>query len=101
MAIDYDAPHKGKDEEGPDQDSLEELTARPDTKASSKIDAEEDEAAETFELPGADLSGEELTVHVVPLQADEFTCAHCYLVHHRSQLAYEDHGRPICSECAA
>ena len=31
-----------------------------------------------FELPGADLSGEELTVTVVPVRADEFTCSSCF-----------------------
>ena len=42
-----------------------------------------------------------LTVRVLPRQADEFTCASCFLVHHRSQLAYEKNGQQICSECAA
>ena len=65
------------------------------------VDEDETEAAEGFELPGADLSGEELSVRVLPRQADEFTCASCFLVHHRSQLAGEKNGQPICSECAA
>ena len=58
-------------------------------------------AAEGFELPGADLSGEEMSVRVIPRQADEFTCSRCFLVHHRSQLAAEKNGQMICSECAA
>ena len=57
-------------------------------------------AAEGFELPGADLSGEELSVRVLPRQADEFTCSRCFLVHHRSQLAYEKDGQLVCTECA-
>ena len=56
------------------------------------------ELAESLELPGADLSGEELTVRVVPRQADEFTCMSCFLVRHRSQLANEK--KMICKECA-
>ncbi|HLR27657.1 MAG TPA: DUF4193 family protein, partial [Ruania sp.] len=44
---------------------------------------------------------EELSVRVVPRQSDEFTCSQCFLVHHRSQLAYEKNGQPVCSECAA
>ena len=48
--------------------------------------------------PGADLSGEELTVRVVPKQLDEFTCMSCFLVRHRSQLANEK--KMICKECA-
>jgi hypothetical protein len=40
-------------------------------------------------------------VRVVPKQADEFTCSRCFLVHHRSQLAKEVKGQPVCRECAA
>ncbi|RZL75216.1 MAG: DUF4193 domain-containing protein, partial [Rhodococcus sp. (in: high G+C Gram-positive bacteria)] len=54
--------------------------------------------AESFELPGADLSGEEFTVRVIPKQSDEFTCTSCFLVHHRSRLA--DGGQLICRDCA-
>jgi hypothetical protein len=49
-----------------------------------------------YELPGADLSGEEFTVRVVPRQADEFTCTGCFLVHHRSRRAHGD----VCRDCA-
>ena len=58
--------------------------------------------AEGFELPGADLSREELSVHVVPQLEDEFTCSECFLVHHRSSLAYIDDvtGQPVCTDCA-
>jgi hypothetical protein len=38
---------------------------------------------------------------VLPRQADEFTCMSCFLVHHRSQLASEKDGQPICRDCAA
>lgn len=99
MATDYDAPRKS--DEDLEQDSLQELQARRSDKASGVVDEDEAEAAEGFELPGADLSGEELSVRVLPRQADEFTCSSCFLVHHRSQLAGEKNGQPICSECAA
>ena len=33
---------------------------------------EDTDTADAFELPGRDLSGEELTVRVIPKQADEF-----------------------------
>ena len=60
-----------------------------------------DDGAESLELPGADLSNEDLIVRVIPRQADEFTCSTCFLVHHRSQLA-ETHGdQYVCRECAA
>jgi Domain of unknown function (DUF4193) len=70
-------------------------------KSSTAIDIDPDEAAEGLELPGADLSNEELSFRVIPRQADEFTCSSCFLVHHRSQLAETRNGRLVCRECAA
>lgn len=99
MATDYDAPRK-QDEELK-EDSLEELGARRSDHQSNSVDEDETEAAEGFELPGADLSNVELSVAVVPAQDDEFTCGSCFLVHHRSQLAHEEDGLPICTECAS
>ncbi|MBA2716526.1 MAG: DUF4193 domain-containing protein [Propionibacteriales bacterium] len=99
MATDYDAPRKTEEELN--EDSLEELKARRLDKNSGKVDEDEVEAAETFELPGADLSHEELSVQVLPRQEDEFTCSNCFLVHHRSQLAGDKNGQLICQDCAA
>ena len=98
MATDYDAPRKTDDELA--EDSLEELKAQRANKAGSSVDVAEVELAENLELPGADLSDEVLTTRVVPRQADEFTCAKCFLVHHRSQLAKEVKGESICRDCA-
>lgn len=99
MATDYDAPRKTDDDIS--EESIEELKSRRvDTRASS-VDVDETEQNESFELPGADLSGEELSVRVLPRQADEFTCSQCFLVHHRSQLASEKNGVMVCTECAA
>lgn len=99
MATDYDAPRKSEDDIN--EDSIEELKARRADQTTASVDVDETEHAEGFELPGADLSGEELSVRVLPRQADEFTCSRCFLVHHRSQLAKEVRGMPVCSECAA
>lgn len=101
MATDYDAPRKTDDEPDVEQDSIQELQARRSDKSSGVVDQDETEATEGFELPGADLSGEELTIRVLPRQEDEFTCSSCFLVHHRSQLAHERAGQMICTECAA
>ncbi|HET7408369.1 MAG TPA: DUF4193 domain-containing protein [Mycobacteriales bacterium] len=98
MATDYDTPRTTDDEIG--EDSIEELKSRRDAQTGS-VDVDEAELAESLELPGADLSGEELAIKVLPRQADEFTCSHCFLVHHRSQLAEERKGQLICRECAA
>lgn len=63
------------------------------------IDADELAAAEAFDLPGADLSSEEVSVQILAAQADEFTCASCFLVRHRSQIALERGGLLYCSDC--
>lgn len=99
MATDYDTPRKSDDDLH--EDSIEELKARRVDKSASPVDVDEAELAESLELPGADLSGEELSVRVLPRQSDEFTCSRCFLVHHRSQLAKEDNGQFICRDCAA
>jgi len=99
VATDYDTPRKTDDDIT--EDSLEELKARRADATSGAVDIDETELNESLELPGADLSGEELAVRVLPRQADEFTCASCFLVHHRSQLASEKNGRMVCRECAA
>ena len=98
MATDYDTPRKTADELG--EDSIEELKARRVDKSAGVVDVDEAELAESLELPGADLSGEELSVRVLPRQADEFTCSRCFLVHHRSQLASEKNGQFTCRDCA-
>lgn len=100
MATDYDAPRRGEADELA-EDSLEELKARRSEAQSSSVDIDEVDTAESFELPGADLSGEELSVRVIPKQADEFTCSSCFLVHHRSRLASSENGELICTDCEA
>ena len=97
MATDYDAPRKTDEEVS--EDSIEELKNQRNDKNSGKVDEDEVEAAETFELPGADLSHEELTVRVLPRQSGEFTCASCFLVKGRSQLAEERDGQFYCVDC--
>ena len=98
MATDYAAPRRDEVDLG--EDSLEELKSRRVDAQSAIVDVDEAEVAESFELPGADLADEELTVRVLPMQADEFRCSRCFLVHHRSQLAAERNGDMICRECA-
>jgi len=97
MATDYDAPRKPDEEIA--EDSLEELKSRRNDKQSGQVDEDEVEAAESFELPGADLSHEELTVRVLPRQADEFICANCFLVKNRTQIAAVRGGQEYCVDC--
>ena len=99
MATDYDAPRRTESDDV-SEDSLEELKARRSEAQAASVDIDEGDTAESFELPGADLSGEELSVRVVPKQADEFTCTSCFLVYHRSRLATENGNSRICVDCA-
>jgi hypothetical protein len=73
--------------------------ARGTTLQATLIDEDETEAADSFDLPGADLSSEELAVQILPAQADEFTCSSCFLVRHRSQIARSKDGALFCSDC--
>jgi Domain of unknown function (DUF4193) len=94
---DYDAPR------GPvidlEEDSLEELKARRASAQSPTVDLDETET-DGFDLPGADLADEELSVTVVPMKTDEFRCSKCFLVHHRSQRVTSRNGDDICRECS-
>ncbi|MFD6061056.1 DUF4193 domain-containing protein [Rhodococcus wratislaviensis] len=96
MATHYDAPRVTESDEA--DTSLEQLTASRKDTQSPVVDVEDADTAESFELPGADLSGEEFTVRVIPKQSDEFTCTSCFLVHHRSRLA--EHQQLIYRDCA-
>ena len=97
VTADYDAPRKS--EEDLSEDSIEELKTRRVEKPTAVVEEDESDLAEGYELPGADLSGEELTVRVMPAQADEFTCASCFLVRHRSQIARQKNGLFYCRDC--
>lgn len=97
MATDYDAPRKNDEEMR--EDSLEALKTHRNEQQSGKVDEDETAAAESFELPGADLSHEELTVKVLPKQQDEFMCSGCFLVRKRSQIAKEKDGEYFCTDC--
>jgi hypothetical protein len=99
MATDYDEP-RVRPEDQPANESLEAIQAqRSTTTQTSVIDIEDSDTAEGIDLPGADLSHEELLIQVIPQQEDEFTCMSCFLVHHRSQLAREKNGDKYCAEC--
>lgn len=98
MPVDYDAPRTRPDDAEPE--AIEEVAVAQARVASRRTpDAELDVAdADSFELPGADLSDQSLVIEVTPQQVDEFTCLGCFLVRHRSQLRDPAHG--LCLDCA-
>jgi hypothetical protein len=93
---DYDA-RRVSDVETPDASALSELA---NNGAPTAVVDEDPNDVVFFELPGADLSGEELSVTVIPQRSDEFTCSSCFLVQHRSRLRPSSSGLPICADCA-
>jgi hypothetical protein len=98
MATDYDAPRNKDDDQG--HESLEALKSQQRGGAmTAMIDVEDSDTAEGIDLPGADLSGEELVVQIIPAQEDEFTCMSCFLVRHKSQVAREKDGAKYCRDC--
>ncbi len=97
MTVDYDAPRRVLVDA---DESLDELAARRNETSTAVLDIDETDLTESYELPGAFLSDDELIVQVVPKQHDEFTCSSCFLVHHRSRLARGRNGESICTDCA-
>lgn len=97
MATDYDAPRVKETDEAADE-SLEQLATQRRTAANTAV-IDEDEVVDSFDLPDADISGEELSVRVIPKQADEFTCSSCFLVQHRNRLALQKGEQQLCVEC--
>ena len=80
--------------------SLEALKSANSPDARSVVrELDETDTVDGVELPGADLSGEELSIEVIPQKADEFTCYSCFLVRHRSQIAREKGGHAYCIDC--
>jgi hypothetical protein len=94
---DYDA-RRVSDVETIDRSGLRELA--PALPTSSGVIVDDDTSDVFFELPDADLSGEELVVTVIPARADEFTCSSCHLVQHRNRLRSVGGVPPICADCA-
>lgn len=97
-ASDYDA-RRASDIDPQDGSALRELAPTAQGTATAVIDDDPNDLA-VLELPGADLSGEELSVTVIPQQSDEFTCTSCFLVQHRSRLRKSSSGCAVCADCA-
>ena len=100
MATDYDAVRSDVAEI--QNESLEALKTVNSGDARSVVrELDEADTSDGVDVPDVDLSNEELTVVVIPERADEFTCASCFLVRHRSQIAREKNGLVYCVECEA
>lgn len=97
-ASDYDA-RRVADVEAQDPSAIRELATTLPVSSTAVVDEDPNDVL-FFELPGADLSSEELSVTVIPQRADEFTCSSCFLVQHRSRMRKSGCGLPVCADCA-
>jgi Domain of unknown function (DUF4193) len=95
---DYDA-RRVSDVEGVDRSALRDLGPGLPKTTTTLVDDDPNDVP-FFELPGADLSGEELSVKVIPQRSDEFTCSSCFLVQHRSRMCRSGNGLVVCADCA-
>ncbi|MDP3894899.1 DUF4193 domain-containing protein [Nocardioides sp.] len=98
MATDYDASRKTEDEQKEESLEARRLTSGEQDKTSGQVDVDETALAESYELPGADLSNETLAIEVTPEQADEFVCSSCFLVQHSSRRSSPTGN--LCNDCA-
>ena len=98
---DYDAPRRSTvDDADSDVEAFDALASARAEKQSPLADVDEGDTDDAIDLPGADLTGEELTMPVLPKQADEFTCTSCFLVQHRSRIASGSGTTLVCIDCA-
>lgn len=96
MATDYDAPRHVT--EDPDAETT---IGNVKTRAAESVEAlaeDPDPFEADLDVADADATGEDLTVRVLPRQANEFACSRCYLIHHHSQLT--DPTTMVCRDCA-
>ncbi|MGO4445893.1 DUF4193 domain-containing protein [Mycobacterium sp. 2YAF39] len=99
MPTDYDAPRTQNADDAGDQ-SLEDLASRRREQVDvAVLDVDDGDAVDAIDLPDMDLTGEELTVRVIPKQANEFTCSSCFLVQHRNRLALQSGNQLVCADC--
>src|SRR4029077_14636305 len=98
MATDYDASRKTEDEQKEESLEARRLTSGEQDKTSGKVDEDETELAESYELPGADLSHETLSIEETPNPVDEITRTVCFLVLHASRRSSP--AVALCVDCA-
>jgi Domain of unknown function (DUF4193) len=99
MTTDYDV-RRGVEIDPTEDASLAALAGRRRSKLSTAdSDVDDGDAVQSFELPEADVFGEELSVRVIPKQPNEFMCSRCFLVQHNSRIALRKYSEDVCGEC--
>ncbi|MGM0930923.1 MAG: DUF4193 domain-containing protein [Actinomycetota bacterium] len=98
MATDYDELRSDVKES--QQTSLQALksASAPDAR-SVVLELDEADGLDGAGVPGGEFIAEELTVQVIPQADDEFTCQSCFMVRHRSQIAWQKGSHAYCTDC--
>lgn len=97
MATDYDSPRRGVEVLDNDVDVA--TIGRVANGLARGPDVDAPDLVETVDLPGADLSGEELVVTVEPMRSHEFRCTRCFLVQSRHLVGEDRRGTLVCRDC--
>ena len=98
MATDYDVSRKSEDEQKEESLEARRLTSGEQDKTSGKVDEDEAEVAETYELPGADLSHETLSIEVTPAAGQR---VHLHqLLPRPARVPTVRTGLDLCLDCA-
>lgn len=101
MLTDYDAPRTTATVEAMDT-SLQALIGRSAVSPRFRgIDVDELDLVAAADFPGADLSADESSLGVIPMQDHEFHCSSCFLIHHRRLLIVAAGAGMLCRDCAS
>lgn len=95
MNADFDAARIDPDAPAEDVAIIAARTQRPGPCAEPDPVVDLDAGAQ----PAVPEAEERLDVVVVPAQSDEFTCARCHLVCHRSRRVLLRGGTVVCQDC--
>jgi len=99
---DYDAP-RNPDPSAPPDETLSDLKTRHTQDRGGATDVGEASVNVSTYYASLDLIDSldgELSVAVLPMQGNEFTCSACFLVQHRNLLGRSRGRKLICLECA-
>ena len=98
MATDYDAPRVTESDA---DESLDELTSRRSNDATTAvIDVDDGDTADSFDLPDAEIIGEELSVRISsrsrPMSSSVPAASWCSTT---ARLALRKDGQLLCTDC--
>jgi hypothetical protein len=98
VATDYDEPRSDVKESQINSLGALQSANAPDAR-SVVLELDEADGLDGAGVPGGEFIAEELIIQIIPQAEDEFTCRSCFLVRHRSQIAWQKDGHAYCTDC--